>query len=634
MRGGTASSDNLDLSPNSVAFDPDNTGRVRIQGGLSFKQPTDISSAVTASGVYNITSFSETVSAAGQTIIALLGFSFTPLIRYNAAQLFTAASAFAGSEQFSENAAIGGAHTDFQVLGFQAGPTAMINHNSTMQSIPVVAAFDAEPKTARDASSTTGTVLVARMLGFGTNIQQTLRAFFSNQQLKNSTVTTYEHFSAGSGGSGELLLSTATITTEVGLDLRNISRGSTNISIRSDSTTATMRHQGNVILGNGIATAPSFLLDVFGVARISGSNTLRFGGTGASDSTASLASVSNGLRIAGINGAQNRSVDFLLQTANQVTVAETTSNQKLYFDFREVITGDTDTSTITLNGTSVQPILQSNFTATPAVFNGWIFNSANNDADGLATGRIIICKSRGSLASPAVVAAQDNIAQFVIAGFDGTDFHESGRWTWNVPVGSTVASNSIQGGFLLELYAGSVEHSFFRMQGNGTDNAFSKFNGATRSATSAADVDFIIASTNQASMMFMDCSADTIGFKTNAPVVTIDINGGLATRSSGSIVNLTADNQTVTVGDRSYIRLASDSAVAGDRTFILTQSTRDGHRLVLEWTGTNAAELVDDSAQSGGGNHRLSATWTPTQYDTLELISNGTDWVEITRSTN
>lgn len=120
--------------------------------------------------------------------------------------------------------------------------------------------------------------------------------------------------------------------------------------------------------------------------------------------------------------------------------------------------------------------------------------------------------------------------------------------------------------------------------------------------------------------------------KITAPSVAVDIDGGLSINSSGSVVNLTADNQVVTVGDRSYIRLSSNNATATNRTFVLTRSTRDGHVLVLEWTGTNAGELVDDSAQNGGGNHRLAGTWTPTQYDTLTLISNGTDWCEISRA--
>ena len=45
-------------------------------------------------------------------------------------------------------------------------------------------------------------------------------------------------------------------------------------------------------------------------------------------------------------------------------------------------------------------------------------------------------------------------------------------------------------------------------------------------------------------------------------------------------------------------------------------------------------EMIDDVAQGGGGNTRLNGNWVPTQYDTLCLISNATDWVELSRSAN
>ncbi len=99
-------------------------------------------------------------------------------------------------------------------------------------------------------------------------------------------------------------------------------------------------------------------------------------------------------------------------------------------------------------------------------------------------------------------------------------------------------------------------------------------------------------------------------------------------------VSLTADNASVSTAARSYIRLSSDNVTAANRTFVLTQGSFAGQQLTLEWVGTNAGELVDDSAQTGAGNHRLSATWTPTQYDTLGLVFNGTDWVEARRSAN
>lgn len=119
------------------------------------------------------------------------------------------------------------------------------------------------------------------------------------------------------------------------------------------------------------------------------------------------------------------------------------------------------------------------------------------------------------------------------------------------------------------------------------------------------------------------------------PLVKLDVLGGFAIRTVGAADVLTSDNQTVTVGDRSYIHLSSNDTVAANRTFILSAGITVGHVVVIEYTGTGTStgELVDDSA-GVSGSHRLSATWNPTQYDTLTLGWNGTDWIERSRSTN
>lgn len=110
----------------------------------------------------------------------------------------------------------------------------------------------------------------------------------------------------------------------------------------------------------------------------------------------------------------------------------------------------------------------------------------------------------------------------------------------------------------------------------------------------------------------------------------------VALATSPATVSLTADNQTVNLTNKSYIQLSSTSATATQRTFVLTPTVAamSGQTVTLEWTGTNAGEIADDSANTGGGNTRLSAIWTPTQYDTLTLRFNGTDWVEMNRSAN
>ena len=120
-----------------------------------------------------------------------------------------------------------------------------------------------------------------------------------------------------------------------------------------------------------------------------------------------------------------------------------------------------------------------------------------------------------------------------------------------------------------------------------------------------------------------------------------DANGASAanlTATNGLVcvpntVSLTADNQVIGATTNAVLSISSDNATAGNRTFVLTTGIT-GKRLTLVWSGTNAGELVDDSANSGSGNVRLSATWTPTQYDVLDLIAVGNDWHEVSRSAN
>lgn len=107
-------------------------------------------------------------------------------------------------------------------------------------------------------------------------------------------------------------------------------------------------------------------------------------------------------------------------------------------------------------------------------------------------------------------------------------------------------------------------------------------------------------------------------------------DGSLSLKSSGSATSLTADNQAVTVGDRSHIFLSSNDATATNRTFTLSNGSTDGQLLILAWKGTNAGEIV------AATNAKLSATWTPTQYDTLTLMwsTDAAAWLEISRSAN
>lgn len=93
--------------------------------------------------------------------------------------------------------------------------------------------------------------------------------------------------------------------------------------------------------------------------------------------------------------------------------------------------------------------------------------------------------------------------------------------------------------------------------------------------------------------------------------------------------DITADDTNLIITNLTYKRVSSNSAVATDRTFVLPDGDRAGHMIMIEWVGTNAGELSTTNARLSGG-----VPWLPTQYDTITLIWNGTDWIELCRSVN
>lgn len=123
---------------------------------------------------------------------------------------------------------------------------------------------------------------------------------------------------------------------------------------------------------------------------------------------------------------------------------------------------------------------------------------------------------------------------------------------------------------------------------------------------------------------------DTFFYKKTPAATETRMIDALVSITTPTAVALTADDQAVTTTSRSFITLTSDNATPANRTFTLGNGT-SGQRLTLMWNdGTNAGELADT------GNQKLSAAWSMSaaQYSTLDLIYDGTNWVELARSTN
>lgn len=99
---------------------------------------------------------------------------------------------------------------------------------------------------------------------------------------------------------------------------------------------------------------------------------------------------------------------------------------------------------------------------------------------------------------------------------------------------------------------------------------------------------------------------------------------GLAGKAT--TVAVTADNQAVSAAGFGVILLTSDNATATNRTFTLTASAIAGHRVTLVLDDTDAVELVDTGIQKLNGN------WIPlARYASIELVSDGTNWIETSR---
>jgi hypothetical protein len=100
-------------------------------------------------------------------------------------------------------------------------------------------------------------------------------------------------------------------------------------------------------------------------------------------------------------------------------------------------------------------------------------------------------------------------------------------------------------------------------------------------------------------------------------------------------VALTADNQAVASAFYNFIKLTSDNATAANRTFTLNPGQYTGQRLTLIFDDTDACQLLDDAATSpAGGTMRLNGNWEPTEDDTISLIWDDNEWMELSRSAN
>lgn len=150
---------------------------------------------------------------------------------------------------------------------------------------------------------------------------------------------------------------------------------------------------------------------------------------------------------------------------------------------------------------------------------------------------------------------------------------------------------------------------------------------AALSNATAIGYNAVVGASNSLVLGGTGADAVNVGIGTTTPSVKIDVDGALALRPSST--SITADNQAVTVSNRSFLRLTSDGTPA-NRTITLSNGLQDGQQLIIRviGTGTNGIELADS------GNLNLSGLAQLDDGDTLTLIWDGTIWYELYRSSN
>jgi hypothetical protein len=108
----------------------------------------------------------------------------------------------------------------------------------------------------------------------------------------------------------------------------------------------------------------------------------------------------------------------------------------------------------------------------------------------------------------------------------------------------------------------------------------------------------------------------------------------VALKGSTTTIPVTADNQVVQTHS-GYVRLSSDSATASNRSIVLTAPLKTGQLLFLENVQSAFfVQLLNGQANSSGsGVCFLNRDWSALgQKDSITLISDGVNWIELSRS--
>lgn len=184
--------------------------------------------------------------------------------------------------------------------------------------------------------------------------------------------------------------------------------------------------------------------------------------------------------------------------------------------------------------------------------------------------------------------------------------------------------------------------NLLRIEAGGATLAATNRNGGTlnlaagiSTGTGASTINFLTSTPGltgttdnvQSTKMTINGNGD-VGIGIATPQSRLDVNGDLSLRTPATVALAASFTIDMSVNPFSYIRTSCTANVTCNGGLAVTNGSVVGQMLIIEHTSATTATYVD------AANVQLAGSFIMDLNDTLTLIWNGTDWVEITRSSN
>ncbi|MBX7153313.1 MAG: hypothetical protein K1X91_00005 [Bacteriodetes bacterium] len=256
-------------------------------------------------------------------------------------------------------------------------------------------------------------------------------------------------------------------------------------------------------------------------------------------------------------------------------------------------------------------------------------------ADATVSGQVLSSNAAGTLSwvTPSTTATALPLSGLTAAtatnSINSADFAQT--WAWN-----TLSSNSALTLSSTSTAAASNTQTLLNITMSGANATASQTTyGAqisnTHTGTTNTNVGLSITASGATNNYALVIPSGYVGVGTSAPATSVDVDGAVSMRPGTA--SITTDNQAVTVSNRSFLRLTSNSTPA-NRTITLSNGLQDGQVLYIRidgsGTSTNGVEIADS------GNCNLSGLAQILDGGVIQLIwdSSATKWFEVTRSNN